>query len=64
MNWTSTQHSTWADECGALASKREPFRLDHVATPVEKEFCDQLCSDSKYLQEKHGSSVTFTPASD
>ncbi len=61
MNWTSTEHAAWADECHEFASKRQPFRLEHVFGQKEKEICDDLCAEHKFRQEKHGSFVLFTP---
>jgi hypothetical protein len=61
MNWTSTQHAGWADQCRGFASKRMPFRLDHVAGQIEEVICDNLCAEHRFRQEKRGSSVLFTP---
>jgi len=61
MNWTSTQHAGWAEQCREFASKRMPFRLDHISGPKEVEFCDNLCAEQNYRQVTHGSSVVFTP---
>jgi hypothetical protein len=61
MNWTSTQHSEWADQCREFASKRMPFRLDHVSGEKDEEICDNLAAEHNFRQEKRGSSVLFTP---
>jgi len=61
MNWTSTQHTGWADQCREFASKRMPFRLDHVSGNDEEAFCDKLCDEHNFRLEKCGSSVLFTP---
>ena len=61
MNWTSTQHPGWADQCLEFASKQMPFRLDHVSGQNEGEICDQLCAEHNFRQQKRGSSVLFTP---
>jgi len=49
------------EQCREFASKRLPFRLDHVTGQKEEEFCDNLCADNNFRQEKLGSSVLFTP---
>jgi hypothetical protein len=64
MNWTSTQHPGWAEQCRDFASKRMPFRLEHISGPKEEAFCDNLCEEQNYRQEKHGSFVVFTPNPD
>jgi len=61
MNWTSTQHTGWEDQCREFASKRMPFRLDHVSGYKEEEICDNLAAEHIYRQEKRGSSILFTP---
>jgi hypothetical protein len=61
MNWTSTQHPQWADQCREFASTRQPFRLEHVFGKDEEAFCDKLCDEQNFRHEKHGSFVLFTP---
>jgi hypothetical protein len=61
MNWTSTQHAGWEDQCREFASEQVPFRLDHVAGQKEEEICDKLCAENNFQNEKRGSSVLFTP---
>jgi hypothetical protein len=61
MNWTSTQHNEWADQCREFASNRQPFRLEHVYGKDEESFCDHLCEQQNYRQERHGAFVVFTP---
>jgi hypothetical protein len=61
MNWTSTQHPGWAEQFREFASKRVPFRVDHVAGQKEEEVCDNLCAEHHFLQERRGSSVLFIP---
>jgi hypothetical protein len=61
MNWTSTQHSGWAEQCREFASKRTPFRLDHVAGQKEEETCVNFCAEHHFRRERRGSSVLFTP---
>ena len=66
MNWTSTQHPEWENQSREFASRQKPvpFRLDHVGSAAEEEFCDNLCAERNYRQEKCGSSVMFTPVPD
>ncbi len=61
MNWTSTEHHGWAEECLKFASERKPFRLDHVFGPKEEKVCDTFCAEHTFRQKKCGSSVLFTP---
>jgi hypothetical protein len=61
MNWTSTQHTAWADQSREFASAQTPFRLEHVFGQKEQEICDNLCAEHNFRQEKHGSFVLFTP---
>ena len=61
MNWTSTQHPGWVEQCREFASKGVPFRLDHVAGHKEEEICDKLCAQHKLRQERRGASVLFMP---
>ena len=61
MKWTSTQYTAWTEQCRVFAAARQPFRLDHIAGPVEEEFCDDFCAEYEYRQVKLGSSVVFTP---
>jgi hypothetical protein len=48
MNWTSTQHTGWTDQCREFASKRVPFRVDHVAGQKEDEICDSICAEHHF----------------
>ena len=61
MNWTSTEHPGWVEQCREFASKRMPFRLDHVSGQNEEKICDKLCAEHNFRQEKRGSAVLFTP---
>jgi len=61
MNWTSTEHSKWAEQCRAFAIARKPFRLEHIFGKKEEAFCDDLCGEQNLRQEKHGAFVLFTP---
>jgi len=61
MNWTSTQHTGWEQECREFASQRMPFRLDHVCGEKEEEVCDRVAAEHNFRQQKRGSAVLFTP---
>jgi hypothetical protein len=64
MNWTSTQHSEWAEQCRTFASNRQPFRLEHVFGKKEEAFCDNLCDEQHLSKIRHGAFVLFTPIAD
>jgi hypothetical protein len=61
MNWTSTQHPGWVEQCRQFATEDEPFRLDHVCGSKEEEACEQLASEHNLKLVKRGSSMLFTP---
>jgi hypothetical protein len=61
MNWTSTEHGGWVEQCRQFAIQEEPFRLDHVCGAKEEQMCEQLASECNLRAEKRGSSVLFTP---
>jgi hypothetical protein len=64
MNWTSTQHTRWREQCEEFAARQQPFRLDHVAGALEKGFCTEFCTQREYRQKNIGSSVLFSPTGD